>query len=95
MRATASATNTASTMLMVIAAAVAVAAAAAEAIDGPLPNHTQDGLLQTTGEGDNVAATDMDGKKHILTELEVLEYLDEAVSGRPPPPASHKFRSVG
>ena len=79
----ASATNTATKML--IAAAAAALAVSAEALlRGPQGSNGMAG--NETLELDGYFAPD---EKHFLSEGELREYLDEAMSGRPPPPASH------
>ena len=78
-------------MLIVIAAALA---ATTEALRGPPGLH-----LSPDEPAGNATAIDSEPalfveEKHFLSEVELQEYLDEAVSGRQPPPASHPVRSV-
>ena len=85
----ASATNTATKMLILLVAAVA---ATAEALGTPRR------LVGLAGNATDAAADDesalSEADIHFLSEDELREYLDEAVSGRQPPPASHPIRSV-
>ena len=77
----ASATNTATKMLI---AAAALVVSAEALLRGPQESN---GLAANeTLERDGDFAPD---EKHFLSEGELREYLDEAMSGRPPPPASH------
>ena len=94
----ASATNTATKMLIIVVAAAAALAVSTEALlrvpqgskqsrHGLAGNET---LADDTGES---AFPFGDDGKHFLSERELREYLDEAMSGRPPPPASHPVSS--
>ena len=80
-------TNTATKMLIVLAAAIAIAATT-ETLTGP---QGLDGLEGNAAFDESALFED---EKHFLSEVELREYLDEAMSGRPPPPASHPIRSV-
>ena len=80
--------NTAIKMLIVLAVAIAVAATT-EALRGP---RRLEGNATFAAHDDESAL--FEDEKHFLSEVELREYLDEAMSGRPPPPASHPIRSV-
>ena len=94
----ASATNTAINMLIVLAAAAAAIATATEALRGPQGLNQSldvDGLAGNADDADDGGESALfDDAKHFLSEDELRQYLDEAVSGRQPPPASHPIRSV-
>ena len=92
----ASVTNTAINMLIVLAAAAM--ATATEALRGPQGLNQSldvDGLAGNADDADDGGESALfDDAKHFLSEDELRQYLDEAVSGRQPPPASHPIRSV-
>ena len=87
----ASVTNTAINMLIVLAAAMATATEALRGPQGLNQSLDVDGLA---GNADGGESALFDDAKHFLSEDELRQYLDEAVSGRQPPPASHPIRSV-
>ena len=84
----ASATNIAIKMLIVFALAIADTTEALR-VSGGL-NQSLDKLA-----GNETTITGLfDDEKHFLSEVQLREYLDEAMSGRQPPPRSHLFRLV-